>query len=70
MEHFNPATMAGYMASPMGSPVPMDPGASEYLDGAFPPIPGIPDNMGIFDTGDFSRWVDGGRTYFGDNVLI
>ena len=54
MEHFNPATMAGYMGSPMGSPLPMDHGMSDYLDGAYPPIPGIPENMGIFETSDFS----------------
>ena len=54
MEHFHTATMAGYLASPMDSPLSIDQSASDYLDGAFPPIPGISENMGMFETQDFS----------------
>lgn len=70
MEHFNRAAMAGYMASPMGSPLSMDQGASDYLDGAFPPIPGMPDNIAVYETGDFSGWANELSMCYGISVLI
>ena len=48
----------------------MDQGASDYLDGAFPPIPGMPDNIAVYETGDFSGWVNELSMWYGISVLI